>query len=222
MRAANNNAQPKKGKGKIVLIIVVVILVLGMIGSCGNEKSTSTSTSSSSSQTTTSQNGVDKSLLESIVKNAKSNDGSEFTAESFATLTAAIESAETVLADGDATQEQVDEARNAVTDAVSALVEADAATMGEKNALSSAHSYLNVMGFSCSGLIEQLEFEGYTTEEATYAADNCGADWNEQAAIVAESYINTMSFSRNGLIDQLLFEGFTQEQAEYGASAVGY
>lgn len=95
-------------------------------------------------------------------------------------------------------------------------------TMGQKNAVRKAKDYLAFTGFSHSGLIEQLEFEGFSTEEATYGADNCGADWNEQAAIKAEEYLNTMSFSRDGLIEQLEFEGFTAEQAEYGATAVGY
>lgn len=95
-------------------------------------------------------------------------------------------------------------------------------TIGQRNALRSATNYLNTMAFSKSGLIDQLEYEGYSTEEATYAVENCGADWNEQAAKSAQNYINTMSFSRSGLIDQLIYEGFTQEQAEYGVSAVGY
>ena len=95
-------------------------------------------------------------------------------------------------------------------------------TMGEKNALGSAKNYLDFTSFSYSGLIEQLEFEGYSAEEAAYAADNCGADWNEQAAKSAEDYLDFMSFSRQGLIDQLVFDGFTQEQAEYGVGAVGY
>ena len=95
-------------------------------------------------------------------------------------------------------------------------------TMGQKNAVRKAKDYLAFTGFSHSGLIEQLEFEGFSTDEATYGADNCGADWNEQAAIKAEEYLNTMSFSRDGLIEQLEFEGFTAEQAEYGATAVGY
>lgn len=71
-------------------------------------------------------------------------------------------------------------------------------------------------------LVGQLEFEGYTHEEATFAADNCGADWNEQAAKCAQNYLEYSSFSRQGLIDQLVFEGFTYEQAEYGVSAAGY
>ncbi len=93
-------------------------------------------------------------------------------------------------------------------------------TMGQKNALEQAKRYLSISAFSYSGLIDQLKYEGYTTEEATYGADNCGADWNEQAAKKAQQYINTMSFSRQGLIDQLKYEGFTQAQAEYGASNV--
>lgn len=95
-------------------------------------------------------------------------------------------------------------------------------SLERQNALRAAKNYLSVMPFSYSGLIEQLEYEGYSTEDATYAADNCGADWNEQAALKAQSYIDMTSFSRQGLIDQLIFEGFTQEQAEYGVSAVGY
>ncbi len=97
-----------------------------------------------------------------------------------------------------------------------------APTMGEKNALSSAKEYLNTMAFSYKGLIEQLKYEGFSTEEATYGADNCGADWNEQAAKSAKEYLNTMAFSRSGLIEQLEYEGFTKAQAEYGAKAVGY
>ena len=99
---------------------------------------------------------------------------------------------------------------------------AEEETMGQKNALRSAKNYLSVMAFSHSGLIEQLEFEGYSTEDATYAADNCGADWNEQAAKAAQNYLNIMSFSKSGLIEQLEFEGYSHEQATYGAEANGY
>lgn len=95
-------------------------------------------------------------------------------------------------------------------------------TLGMENALKQAKNYLDILSFSRSGLIGQLEFEGYTTEEATYAVDNCGADWNQQAAKKAQSYLEIMSFSRQGLISQLEFEGFTHEQAIYGVTAVGY
>lgn len=90
-------------------------------------------------------------------------------------------------------------------------------TQGKKNALKQAESYLKYSAFSYKGLIEQLEYEGYSTAEATYAVDNCGADWKEQAVKKAEEYLNSMSFSKSGLIEQLEYEGFTHDQAVYGA-----
>ncbi len=93
---------------------------------------------------------------------------------------------------------------------------ADNATVGERMALASAKNYLRVGAFSKKGLMNQLEFEGYTTAEATYAVNNCGANWKEQAAKSAKNYLKIMSFSRQGLLDQLEFEGFTSEEAAYG------
>ena len=94
--------------------------------------------------------------------------------------------------------------------------------IGHKNALRSANNYLQFMAFSYQGLIEQLEYEGYSTAEATYAADNCGADWYEQAAKKAKSYLNFMGFSKKRLVEQLEYDGFTHEQAVYGTEQNGY
>ena len=98
----------------------------------------------------------------------------------------------------------------------------DNITLGEKNALKKAKDYLNFSAFSYRGLIDQLKYEGFSEEEAKYAVDHCGADWNEQAAKKAKDYLDFSSFSRSGLIEQLEYEGFTSEQAKYGAKAVGY
>lgn len=87
------------------------------------------------------------------------------------------------------------------------------ASYGDLNALQTAKDYLATMAFSYSGLIEQLKYEGYSTSEATYAADHCGADWYQQAEKMAREYLDTMSFSRSGLIEQLEYEGFTSDQA---------
>lgn len=95
------------------------------------------------------------------------------------------------------------------------------ATVSQKNAAKSAASYLRVSSFSRSGLIEQLEFEGFSSEDAAFGVDAQKADWNVQAAKSAASYLKVSSFSRSGLIEQLLFEGFTQTQAEYGVSTTG-
>lgn len=95
-------------------------------------------------------------------------------------------------------------------------------TLGMKNALAKARTYLNYIPFSYKGMINQLEFDGYTHEEAVYGADNCDADWYEQAVRKARQYLNLMSFSRSGLINQLEFDGFTPDQAEYAANQMGY
>lgn len=96
-----------------------------------------------------------------------------------------------------------------------------AATKSQQNALKKAKDYLDYTAFSYTGLIEQLEYEKFSTEDATYGADKCGADWNEQAAKKAADYLDYTSFSRDGLIEQLEYEGFTAEQATYGVDSVG-
>ena len=93
-------------------------------------------------------------------------------------------------------------------------------TRSEENAIRSAESYLEFMAFSRSGLIEQLEYEGFTTADATLAVDYLDVDWNEQAWKSAESYLDSMPFSRSGLIEQLEYEGFTRAQATYGVDGL--
>ena len=110
---------------------------------------------------------------------------------------------------------------NTSSKTVEQKIETPTVTSSQKNALKRAKECLKTMPFSYTGLIEQLEFEQYSHEDAVYAADNCGADWNEQAAKKAQDYLDIMAFSRQGLIDQLQFEGYTYEQAVYGVNQVG-
>ena len=92
------------------------------------------------------------------------------------------------------------------------------ATASQENALQSAEDYLGYESFSKSGLEKQLKFESYSAADAQYAANNVGADWNEQAVGSAEAYLEYESFSETGLVQQLEFEGYTPSQAQYGAS----
>lgn len=94
-------------------------------------------------------------------------------------------------------------------------------TINQKNVMQCAKDYLKYSAFSYTGLIEQLEYEQFSHEDAVWAADNCNADWNEQALLSAKSYLNYSAFSYTGLIDQLKYEGFTTEQATYGADNCG-
>ncbi len=88
----------------------------------------------------------------------------------------------------------------------------------QENALRAARDYLDYTAFSRQGLIEQLEDEGYSIEDATWAVDNVTVDWNQQAAAMARQNLDYTAFPRQGLIDQLLYEGFTPDQAEYGVA----
>jgi hypothetical protein len=96
-----------------------------------------------------------------------------------------------------------------------------AETVSQKNARETAKSYLSHSSFSRSGLIEQLEYEGFSSKDATYGVDKQNADWNAQAVATAKSYLSHSSFSRSGLIEQLEYEGFTAKQAAYGVSQTG-
>jgi hypothetical protein len=94
--------------------------------------------------------------------------------------------------------------------------------LSQQNAVAKAEDYLDYTAFSRQGLIDQLEYDDFSTEDATFAVDNIIVDWNEQAAKKAQEYLDYTAFSRGGLIDQLEYDGFTPAEAAYGATAVGY
>lgn len=94
-------------------------------------------------------------------------------------------------------------------------------TVSQRNAVHTAKDYLDYTAFSRTGLIQQLEYEGFSTDDATFAVDSVAVDWTQQAAKAAKAYLDYSGFSRSGLIDQLEYEGFTPAQAAYGATAAG-
>lgn len=97
----------------------------------------------------------------------------------------------------------------------------------QRNAARDAERYLEMEGYSRTGLIRQLSSDfgdGYTVKAATAAVDSLHVDWNEQAARSAKAYLSMQSYSRAGLIRQLESawgEGFTHSQAVYGVKAAG-
>lgn len=95
-------------------------------------------------------------------------------------------------------------------------------TPSQEQAYRSAQDYLDVSSFSRLGLIGQLEYEQFSTADATFAVDALtDVDWNEQAAQSARDYLDVSSFSCGSLTDQLEYEQFTPEQAAYGAQQSG-
>ena len=97
----------------------------------------------------------------------------------------------------------------------------ESVSVSKLQAVKKAKSYLNATSFSYKGLVEQLEYEKFTSAQAKYGVDNCGADWYKQAEKKAASYMKVSSFSRKSLIEQLEYEGFTADQAKHGADSVG-
>ena len=105
----------------------------------------------------------------------------------------------------------------------------DSSTASQQQALTQAQGYLSDgQGFSRQGLIDQLDSQyggQFSVADATWAVDNSGANWYQQAAIAAKGYASDgQGFSRQGLIDQLTsaYGGqFTYDQAVYGVNQAG-
>ena len=101
---------------------------------------------------------------------------------------------------------------------------AQASTMGQRQALQSAKSYLSWGHFSRAGLIDQLDSpygEDFSHSEAVWGVNHAHANWYAEAVQAAKSYLRSGHFSRRGLIDQLespYGEHFTHAQAVYGVS----
>jgi hypothetical protein len=96
-----------------------------------------------------------------------------------------------------------------------------ALTTAQRNAAKQAQNYIDLTGFSRSGLIKQLAFDGFSTADATAGVDSINVDWMVQATRKAADYMALTAFSRSGLIKQLMFDGFTAAQAAHGADSVG-
>lgn len=94
-------------------------------------------------------------------------------------------------------------------------------TPTQADAFMAAKLHMSEMPYSHAGMVAALEGEGYAHEDAVYAADKLGVDWNAKAGEMAVQYLETMDFTREDLVDQLIYEGFTREQAEGGATAAG-
>ena len=112
-------------------------------------------------------------------------------------------------------------AKAATSKTVSKQTSNSSQTVSQFNAARKAKSYLDMSGFSRSGLISQLEYEGFSTADATFGTDAQNANWNLQAARKGKSYLDMSGFSRDGLIGQLEYEGFSNSEATYGANANG-
>jgi Host cell surface-exposed lipoprotein len=101
---------------------------------------------------------------------------------------------------------------------------AQASTIGQREALQAAKSYLSFQAFSRAGLIHQLTSsygDGFPRADAVWGVDHAHANWYAEAVKAAKSYLSMEAFSRAGLIHQLespYGDHFTHAQAVYGVS----
>lgn len=115
---AKEKTKGGKKKGGCLKKVLIAFVVLGIVGAIAGVDSDSAPSRASGGSV---DGSVDKTLLVSVAETAAGNDESAYTADSWAVLTSAIEAANVMIDDTDASQEEVDAARMAVTDAVSAL-----------------------------------------------------------------------------------------------------
>jgi hypothetical protein len=91
----------------------------------------------------------------------------------------------------------------------------------QRRAIARAESYTNLMAFSRARLIQQLEFEGFTHNDAQWAVDQLTIDWNEQALKKANSYHSLMSLPPDNIRRLLASEDFSEEQIDYAMTNMG-
>jgi len=96
-----------------------------------------------------------------------------------------------------------------------------AETASQKSAVTTAQQYLAFAPFSYQALVEQWEYGQVSETDAVYAADHCGADWNQQALNMAAAYLGDGPYSYTGLVGELEGQEFTADQATYAADHCG-
>jgi hypothetical protein len=200
-------AKTKLGKPlKLAVTAVVVVICFGILSS-SSQNNPSKNVSDNTRSNTTSSNASDNSAANTFSADSNSSAVSPQTgANTDQQITATTQPALTPT---------TSPSNSTPTNS------APAETVSQQEAVSKAEEYLNVEAFSHDGLIDQLEYDQFSTADATYAADNSNADWNQQAAKKAKEYLDSQAFSRQELIDQLEYDKFTPDQATYGVNSVG-
>lgn len=88
-------------------------------------------------------------------------------------------------------------------------------------AIQTAKDYLDTIHLSQTELLQMLSVENIDLEDAKFALDYLGIDWNQQAQKKAKEYCkHKIGFSKEKLKAQLLFDHFTEEEADFAVSHI--
>lgn len=144
-------------------------------------------------------------LFAKIVNNAKYNEPSKTTIDSFS----------------DWASSSTSSADTAAPSPSSPSSGSDQIPTEYKSALNKAQSYNDKLHMSKASLYDQLASEygeKFTAEAAQYAVDNVKADWKSNALVKAKEYQSMMDMSPAAIYDQLVSEygeNFTADEAQY-------
>lgn len=96
-------------------------------------------------------------------------------------------------------------------------------TTSQKNSLKTAAKLISSIHPSYTFLTGELlvNCEGFSPEDAKFAGDYCGADWDEQAVLFCQGKIREGE-SENYIRDDMRWYGFTEEQINYALSQSEY
>ena len=200
-----------------VILIIAIFLAVGLSSLSNNEgDSFAPLPSADSSAAVSAPDGAS-----SIIVSSQADESREESLPTESTASRQAESQANVSSQADAPA-QTSPSSQATPSSQAESAGASEETVSQQNALRRAKQYLSLIPFSYHGLVEQLKFDKFSEEDAVYAAERCGADWNEEALKKAKSYLELSAFSYDGLCNQLTsFDGFTDEQAAYGADNCG-
>lgn len=119
------------------------------------------------------------------------------------------------------TQQENEEVKEEVKDEL-VVVEADDVKTGHKNAYNTAKKRVDNDAMSRSAVYKDLINNGYSDEEALYAVDECGIDWNDSCYRYGKFRLKYNNFSKKQLETDLQGKGFEQSEIEYALDKLGY
>ena len=94
-------------------------------------------------------------------------------------------------------------------------------TTGQRNALMSARDEIDFWHPSYDYLIELLCSSGFEVNDAKFAADHCGADWDEQCLLLAKREMANGK-SKAGIISWLRYQRFSEAQINKAMAELNY
>ena len=93
-------------------------------------------------------------------------------------------------------------------------VDTGAVSEERKEAFTSACAYLMSLDLSSEGLKELLKQDDCSEEDIAFALENCGADWEKEAADYVKHTLSSGGYSEKTLREQMEFDLFEKELAD--------